>query len=73
VITDVAALKETGGPSASVIETDKIYKDDYARQKFVKALVKALKEEHDSKEQKTWATKFDWVNVAKSWKDAFNG
>ena len=73
VITDVAALQETGGPSASVIESDKIYKDDYAKQKFVKALVKALKEEHDSKEQQIWAKRFDWTNVANEWKDAFNG
>ena len=73
VITDVAALAETGGPSATFIETDVINKDEYAREKFVKAMVKALKEEHDTKEQKDWATKFDWSAVAKSWGDAFNG
>ena len=28
VITDVAALKETGGPEATFIETDRIYYDE---------------------------------------------
>ena len=73
VITDVAALKETGGPSASVIESDTIYKDEYNRSKFVKALVAALKEEHDTTEQKEWAKKFDWSNIAQDWSDTING
>ncbi len=73
VITDVAALAETGGPNASFIQADNIASNEYAREQFVKAMVKALKEEHDSKEQKDWATKFDWSAVAKSWGDAFNG
>lgn len=73
VITDVAALAETGGPSATFIEADNIKSNEYAKKKFVKELVKALKEEHDTKEQKAWAKKFDWTNVAKDWKDAFNG
>lgn len=73
VITDVAALKETGGPSADVIETDNVYANQYSKKQFVKAMVKALKEEHDSTEQKKWAQQFAWENVAKQWKDAFNG
>ena len=73
VITDVAALKETGGPSASIIETDTIYTNEFNKKQFVKAMVKALKEEHDLTEQKDWAKKFAWENVAEQWKDAFNG
>jgi tetratricopeptide (TPR) repeat protein len=72
VITDVAALSETGGPSASFVETDNIYSDEYSREKFVKEIVKALKEDHDPKEQTEWAKKFDWSEVAKSWMEAIN-
>ena len=67
VITDVAALKETGGPSASVVETDKIYSDEYSQEVFVEELISALKEEHDPKEQIKWAKQSDWKNVAKEW------
>ena len=65
VITDVAALKETGGSQASVIETDLIYSDEYSRKKFVDAVVKALKsdEKIDPKEAKKYA----WNKVAKQW------
>lgn len=73
VITDVAALKETGGPSATMIETDIIYSDQYAQKKFVDAVVKSLKEEHDSTDQTEWAKQFDWSNVAKQWKDVIDG
>jgi glycosyltransferase involved in cell wall biosynthesis len=73
VITDVAALAETGGPSASFVETDNIYSDEYSREKFVKEIVKALKEDHDPAEQIEWAKKFDWSKVAKSWMEAING
>lgn len=73
VITDVAALRETGGPSASIISTDKIYTDEYNQNKFKKELIKALKEEHDPKVQQEWAKQFDWVNVAKDWKESING
>jgi len=65
VITDVAALKETGGSQASVIETDLIYSDEYSRKKFVDAVVKALKsnEKIDPKEAK----KYSWSTVADRW------
>jgi glycosyltransferase involved in cell wall biosynthesis len=73
VITDVAALKETGGPSATLIETDVIYSDQYAQKKFIDATVKALKEDHDTSEQIEWAKQYDWSNVAKQWEDIING
>jgi hypothetical protein len=47
--------------------------DEYSKKKFTKQLVKALKEEHDSTEQKEWAKKFDWLNIANEWEDKFNG
>lgn len=72
VITDVAALKETGGPQADYIKTDTIYANEYAKEKFVKKLVKALKEEHDPKEQVKWAKQFSWDKIAKQWKEQFD-
>ena len=69
VITDVAALKETGGPNADYIVTDKIYTNEYAQEKFAKKLIKALKEEHDATEQVAWAKRYDWSNVAKQWEE----
>lgn len=67
VITDVAALKETGGSQASVVETDLIYSDEYSRKKFVDAVVKALKsnDKPDTKE----AQKYAWNRIAKQWKE----
>lgn len=73
VITDVAALKETGGPGASMIETDTIYSDEYAQKLFIDETVKALKAEHDPTEQIKWAKKFDWKNVARQWAEVING
>lgn len=73
VITDVAALKETGGPNATFIETDKIYTDQYNRNKFVKAVVKALKEDHDTIEQMEFAKQHSWESVAKEWERTING
>lgn len=73
VITDVAALKETGGPSAEFVETDRISNDDYNKQKFTKKLIKALKEDHDSAEQEAWAKKFDYSNIVKEWENTING
>ena len=73
VITDVAALKETGGPSATLIETDVIYSDQYAQKKFIDATVKSLKEDHDTTEQIEWAKQYDWSNVARQWEDIING
>lgn len=70
VITDVAALKETGGPNATFIETDRIYNDDYAKQKFIRAVVEALQhpqDKEDQQNQKLWAEQFHWENIAKKW------
>jgi len=72
VITDVAALVETGGPNATYIETSKIYSDQYSQQKFIKAVVKALKEDNNNKEQIEWAKQFDWARVAIQWQEAIN-
>jgi len=72
VITDVAALKETGGPNADFIKSDNIYTNEYAQEKFIKKLVEALKSEHDTKEQVAWAKQYDWSNIAKQWRDTFN-
>jgi tetratricopeptide (TPR) repeat protein len=66
VITDVAALKETGGPNTTYIETDKIYSDEYAQEKFIKAVVTALKE--DFNKPKHWLRRYEWKNVAEAWK-----
>lgn len=73
VITDVAALKETGGPNATYIETDRIYHDQYSQDKFVKELVKALKEEHNTEEQIKWAKQHDWSEISKAWKEVIDG
>lgn len=73
VITDVAALAETGGPQAHFIETNKIYRDEYAQSKFIKAIVDGLKADHDPAEQIAWAKQFDWSKVAEQWKEQFNG
>lgn len=73
VITDVAALKETGGPNATYIETDRIYSDDYSKQKFIRAVVDALKapqNEAAQKKQQAWAKQFSWDKIAKSWAEA---
>lgn len=73
VITDVAALIETGGPNADYVKTVNIERDNYQQNKFKNKVIAALKAEHNTKEQKDWAMKFEWSNVAKDWKDAFNG
>ena len=73
IITDVAALKETGGPEATYIETDTLYSDEYSKQKFVKEVVKALKEKPDPariKRQREWVEQFTWDKIAGQWKDA---
>ena len=73
VITDVAALKETGGPNATYIETDRIYSDDYSKQKFIRAVVDALKAPQNAaaqKKQQAWAKQFSWEKIAKSWAEA---
>jgi tetratricopeptide (TPR) repeat protein len=72
VITDVAALSETGGPYAEYIETDNIYSDEYSQQVFIEKVVKALKEDHDSEKQIEWAKQHDWKEKAKEWSNAIN-
>jgi len=75
VITDRAALKETGGPNAYSLETDLFYTDEYNQDKFVKAIVDALKSPQTDKEierQKKWAKQFEWAEIAKQWKGAIN-
>lgn len=71
VITDVAALKETGGPSADFIESDTIYTNEYAQEQFVNKLVEALKKDHDATEQVAWAKQYDWAEISKMWSRAF--
>jgi glycosyltransferase involved in cell wall biosynthesis len=76
VITDVAALAETGGPIATYIESARIYSDDYAKDKFVKSVVKALKTPLTKEElakQKEWVEQYTWENIAKQWKGAIDG
>ena len=68
VITDVAALKETDGPEATFIETDRIYYDEYNKEKMVNEIVKARTEERTAEsiaKQKAFARQSDWENVAK--------
>jgi len=72
VITDVAALKETGGPEASVVETDKIYSDEFSQEMFVEELLDALKQDHNPEKQIEWAKKSDWENIALDWDGAIN-
>jgi glycosyltransferase involved in cell wall biosynthesis len=75
VITDVAALKETGGPNATYIESARIYSDDYAKSKFVKEVVRALKfpqSDADREAQTEWAKAHDWINIAELWKETIN-
>ena len=72
VITDVAALAETGGPVASFIESDTIYRNDFAKEEFTEELVKALKTDMTKEEkqlQTDFAQKHDWSNIAKEWKE----
>ena len=67
VLTDVAALKETAGKSATLIESDIIYSDEYSRKKFVDGVVAALKsnEKVNNKDSK----RFGWKQIAKQWGD----
>lgn len=76
VCTDVAALKETAGPNATFIETDRLYSDEYSQQKFIKEAIKALTTpltEEEKQKQIEWAKQFTWANVAKEWAEVING
>lgn len=62
VTTNVAALAETVR-SGTKIATRKIYSDEYKQQKFVEALVNALKQGLTG----TPVESTDWSDVARSW------
>lgn len=75
VITDVAALKETGGPNATVIQTARIYSDEYAQKKFIEAVVRALQNPQDAEDQqnqKIWAEQYHWPKIAKQWQEVID-
>lgn len=65
VVTNVAALAETV-QSGDKIKTQRIYIDDYQKEKFVKKVVEALKEGKTG----TPVPDCDWSDVAKSWDNA---
>lgn len=62
VVTNVGALKETV-QCGDKIDVQNIYSNDYAQQKFIKAVVAALKE--GKRGVPTKGT--DWSDVAKQW------
>ena len=65
VVTNVAALAETV-QSGDKIRTQRIYIDDYQKEKFVKKVVEALKEGKTG----TPVPDCDWSDVAQSWDNA---
>ncbi len=70
VITNVAALAETGGPNATFIRTKKIYSDEYKQEKFIAEVVKALNAPLTAEQietQRKWAFAQDWSEIAKQW------
>lgn len=76
VCTDVAALKETAGPNATFIETDRLYSDEYSQQKFIEAAIEALKTPLTKEQKKTqidWVKQFTWDKVADQWLEVING
>lgn len=68
VVANVAALKETV-QSGDRINTKKIYIDEYQQQKFIKAVVSALKEGKTG----TPVPNCDWSDVASSWDKELKG
>lgn len=72
VVTNVAALNETV-QCGDVIKTKRIYADEYKQQKFIQAVVDALKEGKVG----TPVPNTDWSDVAKEWdaaiKELLNG
>lgn len=76
VCTDVAALKETSGPNATLIETDRLYSDEYSQNKFIEAAIDALQNPLTDEQKKTqidWAKQFTWDKVAEQWLEVING
>lgn len=68
VVTNVAALKETV-QCGDKINTRKIYTDEYQQQKFIKAVVTALKEGKTG----TPVSSVDWSDVAQAWTTEIRG
>jgi glycosyltransferase involved in cell wall biosynthesis len=64
VVTNVAALAETV-QSGDKLNTQRIYLDEYQQEKFVKAVVSALKEEKVGEPVENC----DWSDVATQWSD----
>lgn len=62
VVTNVAALNETV-QCGTKIRTKRIYSDEYQQEKFIKAVVEALKEGKTGKP----VPNVDWKDVAKQW------
>lgn len=65
VVTNVAALQETV-QCGNKIDTKRIYSDEYSKEKFVKAVVEALKENKSG----TPVADCDWSDVAQAWQEA---
>lgn len=68
VVTTVAALNETV-QCGDKIETQRIYADEYKQEKFVEAVVAALKEAKRGKPVEGC----DWPEVAKAWQETIDG
>lgn len=68
VVTDVAALKETV-QQGDKIECANIYSNDYGQRKFIKAVVRALKEGKTAHPLKD----VDWSSVAIQWEEVIDG
>lgn len=62
VVTNVAALNETV-QSGVKIATKKIYTDEYKQEKFIEAVVDALKNNREG----TPVAETDWADVARTW------
>lgn len=67
VTTNVAALQETV-QMGDKIKSQRIYADEYAQEKFVKAVVAALKEEKRGRPMDN----ADWQDIAKGWKESID-
>lgn len=68
VVTNVGALKETV-QCGDKINSRKIYTDEYAQEKFIKAVVSALRENKTG----VPVPGVDWAEVAKSWSHEISG
>ena len=76
VITDVAALNETGGGVARVVSSQEIEKDPQKQQQFVEEVVKALKGGLTHKEiveQDDLVDNYTWSRIAERWSEVIEG